>query len=97
MKNSRLTLLALLLVSGGVPFASAAGAVPGRAPAAELTKAQKHAQAAAEFFAGEIPRLKIELSPEERGRLEKDERHYAEATLTETTPAAPFSFTPTFW
>ena len=89
MKKIHLTLAALLLAWGAVFFTTAQGAAPARPVAGEPTKEQKHAQAADEFFAGEIPRLKIEISPEERERLQRDERHYVEATLTETTPAGP--------
>ena len=90
MKNSRLTLIALLLVWGAGLFVTADGAKPARTPAeSDAAKKLKHAKAAEEFFAGEIPRLKIEISPEERERLQKDERHYVEATLTETTLAGP--------
>ena len=86
MKQTHLTLASLLLVwSAGAALAVAAP-VPGRV---EVPKAQKHAKEAAEFFAGEIPRLKIELSPEQRARLAKDERNYVECMLTETTPAGP--------
>ena len=89
MKKPHLILTGLLLVwSAALALAVAAG-VPARAEVAGPAKEQKHHQAADEFFAGEIPRLKIELSPEQRDRLQRDERHYAEATLTETTPAGP--------
>ncbi len=89
MKNFHHPLIALLAAGGAMLFAPAEAAAPGRAPAAVASKEQKHAKEADEFFAGEIPRLKIELSPEERERLQKDERHYVEATLTESTPAGP--------
>ena len=85
MKKSHLILTSLLLAwSAALALAAAAPA-----PAAGPAKEQKHAQAATAFFAGEIPRLKIELSPEQRERLAKDERHYVEATMTESTSAGP--------
>ena len=83
MKNFHLTLAGLLFAWSAASGFAASAKAPGP------TKEQKHAQAAAEFFAGEIPRLKIELSSEQRERLAKDERNYAEATMTETTPAGP--------
>ena len=85
MKNSHLTFTGLLLAW------SAALALPATAPApaAGPTKETKLAREADDFFAGEIPRLKIELSAEQRERLAKDERHYAEATMTESTAAGP--------
>ena len=85
MKTSHLTLTGLLLAWS----AALALVVAAPAPVAGPTKEQKHAKAAEAFFAGEIPRVKIEISAEQRERLQKDERHYVEATLTETTPAGP--------
>ena len=86
MKKPHLTLVTLLLVWSAAAGLAVAAPVPARG---EATKAQKHAKEASDFFAGEIPRLKIELSPEQRARLAKDERNYVECMLTETTPAGP--------
>ena len=86
MKKSHLTLATLLLVWSAAAVLAASAAVPKKTEAA---KAQKHAKEASDFFAGVIPRLKIELSPEQRERLAKDERNYVECMLTETTPAGP--------
>ena len=84
MKNSHLTLTGLLLAGS----AALALAVAAPAPVA-VTSEQQQAKEADAFFAGEIPRLKIELSAEQRERLAKDERHYVEATMTESTAAGP--------
>ena len=85
MKKPHLIFASLLLAWS----AALALAVVAPVPAAGPVKDQKHAQAATAFFAGEIPHLKIELSAEQRERLAKDERHYAEATMTESTAAGP--------
>ena len=92
MKKLHLFIIALLLVGAGALPPALHGAEPARAAAPKPDKDAKHRQAAAEFFAGPIPRLKIELSPEQRDRLQKDERNYAEVTLTETTPAGPMIY-----
>jgi hypothetical protein len=84
MKNLHLAVVALLLVGG-----DAGGAQPAKVAAAKPDKEAMHRKAAADFFAGMIPRLKIELSPEQRNKLQKDERNYAEAALTESTLAGP--------
>lgn len=96
MKLLRLT-TTLLVLGAGVFSSSMHAAEPARPPVAKAAtpkpdKDAKHRQAATAFFAGQIPRLKIELSPEQRAKLQKDERNYAEATLTETTPAGPVIF-----
>ena len=91
MKKPFLILTALLLAwsAAAVRAATAQASVPATAEVSDAAKALKHKKAADEFFAGDIPRLKIEISPEQRERLQKDERHYAEATMTETTAAGP--------
>ena len=83
---------ALLLIEAGAFLSPLRSAEPPRAATPKQDKETRHRQAAAEFFAGPIPRLKIEISPEERDKLQKDERHYAEATLTESTPAGPMIY-----
>ena len=91
MKKPFLILTALLLAwsAAAVQAASASASVPAKTEVSAAAKEAKHKKAADEFFAGEIPRLKIEISAEQRERLAKDERHYAEATVTETTAAGP--------
>ena len=90
MKNLRHLLAAALLLAGPAtlpPTLHAAPPAKGAAPKPD--KNAKHRKDAADFFAGMIPRLKIELSAEQRDKLQKDARNYAEATLTETTLAGP--------
>ena len=91
MKKTHLILSALLLAWGATAAhsASAVASVPAKVEVPAAAKEAKHKKAADEFFAGEIPHLKIEISAEQRERLAKDERHYAEATVTETTAAGP--------
>ena len=94
MKKPFLILTALLLAwsAAAVRAATAQASVPAKAEVSAAAKELKHRKAADEFFAGEIPRLKIELAPEQRERLQKDERHYAEATVMETTAAGPMLY-----
>ncbi len=54
-------------------------------PLPEPTKEQKQKKAIDDVFAGPIMSLAITLEPTEVERLKKDERNYAEATLTEGT------------
>ena len=91
MKKPFLILTALLLAwsAAAVQAATASASVPDKTEVSATAKEAKHKKAADDFFAGEIPRLKIEISAEQRERLAKDERHYAEATMTETTAAGP--------
>jgi spore coat protein H len=90
MKNLRHLLAAALLLAGPAVLPPALHAVPpAKGAAPKPDKNAKHRKDAADFFAGMIPRLKIELSPEQRDKLQKDARNYAEATLTETTLAGP--------
>ncbi len=89
MKKLPLLLNALLLAATCPLFPELRAAEPARAATPKTDKDAKHRQAAAEFFAGPIPRLKIEISVEQREKLQKDERNYVEATLTATTPAGP--------
>ena len=86
MKILRHLLAVALLLAGS---AALAAAPPAKTTAPKPDKHTQHRQAAADFFVGHIPRLKIELSPEQREKLQKDERNYAEATLTEATLAGP--------
>ncbi len=81
-------ILSALLLSALLPAGRSAplGAVP------KEDKGEKHKRAANAFFAGEIPRLKVELPPEDLERLKKDERNYADAMVTETTPAGPLIY-----
>ena len=65
------------------------GAPPQNTTPAKPDKKTTHAQLAATFFAGPIPRIKIEISQDQRNRLQKDERNYVEASLTESTLAGP--------
>ncbi len=94
MKKPFLILTALLLAwsAAAVQAATASASVPAKTEVSAAAKEAKHKKAADEFFAGEIPRLKIEISTEQRERLAKDERHYAEATVTETTAAGPMLY-----
>jgi len=89
MKFSLLPIVGVLFVCAGTFVAPLADAAPAPVEAPKATKDEKHRRAADEFFAGQIPRLKIELPPEQWQRLAKDERAYAEAMVTETTPAGP--------
>ncbi len=59
------------------------GAVPAPKPVADPAKAQKQKAAIDAFFKGPILTIAIEMTPEEMARLKGDERHYAEATVTE--------------
>lgn len=78
----------LLLVAAGVlgPVSAAKITPPAVVAPSKKDKTEKHQQAAAAFFVGPVPRLKIVLPPEEQAKLLKDERHYAGATLIETLP-----------
>ncbi len=89
MKILRHLLAVALLLAGSAGLAAAPPAPPAKTTAPKPDKHTQHRQAAADFFVGHIPRLKIELSPEQREKLQKDERNYAEATLTEATLAGP--------
>ena len=89
MKILRHLLAVALLLAGSAALAAAPPAPPAKTTAPKPDKHTQHRQAAADFFVGHIPRLKIELSPEQREKLQKDERNYAEATLTEATLAGP--------
>ena len=89
MKILRHLLAVALLLAGSAGLSAAPPAPPAKTTAPKPDKHTQHRQAAADFFVGHIPRLKIELSPEQREKLQKDERNYAEATLTEATLAGP--------
>lgn len=61
----------------------AAGQVEGGAAESKASASVDRHREADEFFAGPISRLKLELTPENYGRLAGDERNYVPATLTE--------------
>jgi len=65
------------------------GASPQKIPPTKPDKKTTHAQLTSAFFAGPIPRMKIQISQDQRDRLQKDERNYVEASLTESTLAGP--------
>jgi hypothetical protein len=65
------------------------GAPPQNTTPAKPDKKTPPSQLAATFFAGPIPLIKIEISQDQRNRLQKDERNYVEASLTESTLAGP--------
>lgn len=93
MKYLRPILFSLLLVGGFALLSPVMtmvfGADGAKAGKQEPSKEEKQRKLADAFFAGEIRRLKIEIAPDQVERLKKDERNYAEATLTESTPAGP--------
>ncbi len=51
-----------------------------------LGKKEKHHKHADEFFAGPIVHLEFTFKPDEWENLKKDNRRYAECTMTETAP-----------
>jgi len=89
MKSLHLPTIGLLTVWAAKFLAPLVGAAPAALEAPKVNKDEKHRRAADEFFAGQIPRLKVEVPPEQWQRLAKDERNYAEAMVTETTAAGP--------
>ncbi len=86
MKNLRFP-IAGPLIGAGVFLSLMSGAVSAQVENPITAKETKHHKEAADFFAGPIVRLKIDLSSEQYSKLRKDERNYAEATLTEFTLA----------
>ena len=70
MKNLRHLLAAALLLAGPATLPPTLHAAPpAKAAAPKPDKNAKHRKDAADFFAGMIPRLKIELSAEQRDKL----------------------------
>lgn len=87
MKSRPFFLIPLLLAVTLVVFQPRGCSAPGKPDKDEL-----HRRAADEFFKGMIPRLKIELPPDQWEQLKRNERSYAEAMVTEGTPAGPVIF-----
>ena len=84
MQKIPAVLLAIALCSPQIPRLSAADSPP--AKPSKPDKSAHHQKAAADFFAGPILRFKIAITPEQLAKLRKDERQYAEATISEITP-----------
>jgi hypothetical protein len=76
------TMLASLLLAAAV-LISSVGDVVRAADPAPTKKEQKHRTKIDEFFAGPIVRLEITFAPEELEKLRRDQRNYAEATVSE--------------
>ncbi len=92
MKKIHLPFFCLLLLTTiALPAAPVSNAAPTVPPvtAPKPNKGELNRRAADAFFAGDIRRLKVEITPEQLARLKKDERNYAEAAVTESTPAGP--------
>ncbi|MCX6977362.1 MAG: hypothetical protein NTX04_05350, partial [Verrucomicrobia bacterium] len=78
-------LLAIAFCSPQISPLSAADSPPVKPSKHE--ESANHQKSAADFFAGPILRFKIAITPEQLAKLRKDERHYAEGTITEITAA----------
>ncbi len=96
MKGFRLLTSAVILGFGAFgaaapnppPAVAPAPAVP--PPVAptpqQLQKKDKHRKASDEYFLGPVVQLEIQFPPDEWENLKRDNRRYAEATVTETGP-----------
>ncbi len=83
MKRLQTIVLGIALACTQISPLSAAETKPAKkANPAEVAKNQKDA---ADFFAGPILRLKIAFTPEQKAKLGRDERNYAEGTISEVT------------
>ena len=89
MKKNSIFAASLLVLATLTTVHQLRGAPPQKIPPTKPDKKTTHAQLASTFFAGPIPRIKIEISQDQRDRLQKDERNYVEASLTESTLAGP--------
>ena len=87
MRKLQFTLIVLLMIAGGIYLAPFVGSEPtvAEAPEAKVPKKEKQKKNANSFFTmeGPIPELKFEFKPEEWEYLNKDNRRYAECTMTE--------------
>ena len=63
----------------------AAETAPAKKPKAD--QSEKHHKEADAFFAGPVRRWKIAFTPEQLAKLGRDERNYAEGTISEVTAA----------
>ncbi len=82
-------LIVLVIIAAALYLAPLVGSAPHHTapplapPVPVLTKEQKQKKAGDEVFSGPVLNLAIELVPEELERLKRDQRNYAEGTLTE--------------
>ena len=83
MNKRSLVALAVALACAHITPLSAADAKP--AKKVKPDDSAKNQKAAADFFAGPILRLKIAFTPEQKAKLGRDERNYAEGTISEVT------------
>ena len=87
MRKLQFTLVVLVMIAGGIYLAPYVGSEPiiAEAPEAKVPKKEKQKKNADSFFTmeGPIPELKFEFKPEEWEYLNKDNRRYAECTMTE--------------
>ncbi len=88
MKFLNYVLILLMIAAAALYIVPHLGSAPTRNPplaaaAPEPTKAEKQKKAIDEVFAGPILNIAIELPPEEVERLKRDQRNYAEGSITE--------------